>query len=159
MMHPRLVLALALSLSGVFAQTPFDEPIQRAVSDPATLVAAVDAAQEHLFALSPQLASVELADALARARSRGVRVYLVVQRQESYAPEVLGLANQGVEVRTLPTLSEGVMVADYRHLYEGGFVSGSQKETQYLDINTFGSTFIDQFRALWQAAEPLGGSP
>ena len=148
-----LLLCLGLAL----AQTPYDEPIQQAVTDPAALVSAVDRAQEHVFVVSPALATPGLADALANAITRGVRVYLVVARSEAYPADVTALANRGVEVRTLSALAEGVMVVDYRYLFEGGLVSGSDKPSQYLDIDAFGSSFIAQFRALWQAAAPLGG--
>lgn len=150
-----LCLYLCLAANAM-AQTPFDAPLQQTVTDAGAIEAAVDAAQEHVFALTPAPAPA-LATALEQARSRGVRVYLIVLKQEAYAPEVTQLARQGVEIRTLPSLTEGVLVADYRYLFEGGFVSGADKATQYLDIDTFGGSFIAQLRALWQVAEPWGG--
>lgn len=147
-------LFLCLCLGTAFAQTPLDAPIQQAATDEGALTAAVDAAQEHVFAVTPQVSGA-LADALARARTRGIRVYLVIQQQTAYPEALTGLARQGVEVRTLPNLTEGVLVIDYRYLFEGGLVSGTDKPSQYLDIDGFGGPFIAQFRALWQAAAPL----
>ena len=149
-------LFLLLCLGAGFAQTPLDAPVQQAVTDPQALTAAVDGAQEHVFAVTPQVSSA-LADALSRARTRGIRVYLVVQHQDTYPEAVTGLARQGVEVRTLPSLGQGVLVVDYRYLFEGGLVSGTDKPSQSLDIDGFGGPFIAQFRALWQAAAPLRG--
>ena len=156
----RLLVGFLLTASVAAAQgtpTPFDEPVVETVADAARIVAAVREADEHVFYVTPTFRSQALADELARLTGR-VDVYVVVAggRADLAAP----LVAQGVQVRTLPRLAEGLLLIDYTELFVGGILTGLGDSATFVDLEAYGNdVMVQQLRGLWQAATPYGQEP
>jgi hypothetical protein len=152
------VTCVLLMVFGLAAaqDTPFDQPIQEAVTDPQEVLATVEAAQENIFYVAPSLTSESLAQIMAARAQAGVSVYVVVNADKTNAL-LGGLAGAGAQVRVLGNFVEGMLLVDYDVLIAGGLISGSSRETLRVETRAFGTTVTDQLRALWQAAEPYGG--
>lgn len=135
-------------------QTPFDEPVKSNITDPSTIIGAVQGARESIFVVAPTLRSAALVRVLGEQAQR-VPVYVVVQ--EPAGNLAAELAQAGAQVRILPNMVEGLLLIDYAQLFAGGLVSGSGGETQYVDLASYGNQgVVQQLRGLWQAATPLG---
>lgn len=159
----RTLLSFALLLGIVQAQTPlgeptpFDQPVLETVANPERILNAIKNAKEHIFLVIPGLASQTLLETLGERASR-ITVYAVMSDgKDDLAAE---LTNYGAQVRLINNTAEGVMLVDYQTLFVGGLISGTDTQTQFVDLGAYGnSTMVNQMRALWQAATPFGEQP
>lgn len=151
----RSTLVITLCSFCAAQSSPFDKPIQETVTDGAAVLAAVDAAQESVFYAAPSLASESLAEHLADRAEAGVDVYVVVGG-DSLNALVRSVAQAGGQIRVLENAVEGMLLIDQDVMIAGGLISGSNRETLKVETRAFGTTIVDQLRALWQAAKPIG---
>ena len=139
------------------ALTPFDEPVVETIAGAGRIVAAVREADEHVFYVTPEVGSRAFTDELARQASH-VDVYVVVAGggTDLAAP----LAAEGVQVRTLPRVAEGLLLVDYTELFVGGVLTGLGDSATFVDLEAYGNdVMVQQLRGLWQAATPYGEGP
>lgn len=123
------------------------QPIQVTSSD---IVDLLLSAQESIFLVTP-IYSKTLEQHLKEAASGGIRVYLVSGNHS----EQWSLSGPGVEVRTLESLSQGLLLVD-KTLVAGGILSGQDLPSLQIDTSLYGFTITDQLRALWQLAKEAG---
>lgn len=159
----RALLVLTCLLGIVYAQTPsgkptpFDQPVLETVANPERILNAIKNAKEHIFLVIPGLDSQTLLEALGERAGR-ITVYVVMSSGKDHL--AAELTNYGAQVRLMNNTAEGVMLVDYQTLFVGGLISGTEAQTQFVDLSAYGnSTMVNQMRALWQAATPFGEQP
>ncbi|MGL4609057.1 MAG: hypothetical protein ACRCYY_05140 [Trueperaceae bacterium] len=130
----------------------FDTPLQEVVQSPDVITTLLQDAKETLFMVTPVM-SPTLEQELQAAAARGVAVYFITLPAN---PSVTSLQQAGVQVKTLETFSEGLLLVD-KTLIAGGLLSGTQANTVKIDTSAFGTSVLEQLRAVWQIAKPLGG--
>lgn len=154
------ILTLLLFLSSAFAQvpagepTPFDAPVLDTITNPERILSAIRNAKEHIFLVIPGLDSQTLLETLGDTANRLVVYVVMSDGKDAMASD---LSRYGAQVRLINNTAEGLMLIDYEQLYVGGLISGTEAQTQYIDLGAYGnSTLISQMQALWQAATPFG---
>lgn len=157
-----ILLTLTLLFGVVQAQvppgnpTPFDEPVLETIANPERILNAIANAKEHIFLVVPGLDSQTLLESLGE-KATSMPVYVVMS--DGKADMAAELTNYGAQVRIIPNTAEGVMLVDYQILFVGGLISGTEAQTQFVDLGAYGnSTMVNQMRALWQAATPFGAN-
>ncbi|MFA5138498.1 MAG: phosphatidylserine/phosphatidylglycerophosphate/cardiolipin synthase family protein [Elusimicrobiota bacterium] len=156
-----------------------DLPVQ-AFSDQTPLsshiIRAIDAAQETVEVALHGIALESLAEALVRAKERGVRVRVVMNRSHVYpekpgrkvAPEVQMLIDAGVEMRLLRGTREHGIMHNKFALIDGKILeSGSYNWTHAADEWNYENVFFtndrhriegysEYWKWMWGLSKPLG---
>ncbi|MGL4608966.1 MAG: hypothetical protein ACRCYY_04665 [Trueperaceae bacterium] len=136
-----------------FSQAQSPEMLQETLTDPSEIVTLIREAKTTLFLASP-VVSDTLEQELVNAVSKGITVYLVTPESN---PRVQALADAQIQVKTLESFTEGILLVDTTTLIVGGLLSGTSTDTLKIDVSLYGATVLEQLRPVWQIAKPIGG--